>query len=321
MKKFLVFPWILTMVFTGSGCSDDNPTPAYEAFNIPASLELPATIPVLGNEKDSQIIIPVTTNQPTLDITVDEKSQSWCLVSIQQNNIVITAGGKNLSSSTRTASITVTAGLRNNTQTQTIEIVQEAGEGGGGTDQGVVFWQDDEANPTEIKIVSGTCSDKGIMWADRDHTAPIGTTHETDGAVNQAAAEAIPDYQTLYTAFNYCKEMGEGWYLPSKQEMIQIFEAYNGTSVGEATIANPIDISQEEKDARAAFDAKLMAIEGGRAMNEADQTAAGDSYWTSTEATGVNVFWVRMGKYAIDGGAKYSTARKVRCVKKISLTE
>ena len=319
MKKSFISLGIISMIFMGYGCSDDDPAPAYEAFNIPATLELPTTIPVLGNEKDSKIVIPVTTNQPTLNITVAEASRGWCLVAVQQNNIVVTAGGANLHAKTRSAQVTVTAGLRDNIQTKTIEIVQAAGEGGSSSDQGVIFWQDDENNPTMVKIVSGISSEKGVMWADRDHTAAIGTTDENDGSVNQAIAEAIPGYETLYPAFYYCTQMGEGWYLPAKQEMIQIFEAYNGTAIDEATVANPIDISQTEKDARADFDAQLLAIDGGKIMNEADQTAAGDSYWTSTEEGSTNVYWVRFGKYASDGGAKYSTARKVRCVKKVSL--
>ena len=47
----------------------------------------------------------------------------------------------------------------------------------------------------------------------------IGADSETDGAANMAVVKAISGWETKYPAFKWCADLGEGWYLPSREEL------------------------------------------------------------------------------------------------------
>ncbi len=115
----------------------------------------------------------------------------------------------------------------------------------------------------------------------------------------------------------YCKD---GWYIPARREMEEVFNAYNG-GASQTPGSKPNAIKQEEKDARAAWD-KILTDNGGDVMNAKAETTAGDSYFTSTEAEdATKVYYVRFGQWNPGlTGVKYSAspARYVRCIRKIS---
>ena len=52
----------------------------------------------------------------------------------------------------------------------------------------------------------------------------IGANSETDGAYNMVKVMLVSDWQGKYPAFAWCAEQGEDWYLPSKEELLVIFE-------------------------------------------------------------------------------------------------
>ena len=52
----------------------------------------------------------------------------------------------------------------------------------------------------------------------------IGAKSTNDGQYNQKVIEAIEDWQWKYPAFDWCAHLGEGWYLPSKEELQSIYE-------------------------------------------------------------------------------------------------
>ena len=91
-----------------------------------------------------------------------------------------------------------------------------------GTKEGVVFEIWDNGNSG--KIVSMKQAD--LQWSSdsAEQKRLIGADSETDGAYNMAKVKAIPDWETKYPTFKWCADLGEGWYLPSKEELLIIFK-------------------------------------------------------------------------------------------------
>jgi len=287
-----------------------------------ASLRLTEESVTLSSAANSTALVEIISNESNFQATMNDPSIDWCSVSITDNVILITTLSENNTGEARIAVITVTAGTGSNIATKKLTVTQLSPTPsiiGQVVQGGVVFWQDPE-NPKRYKIVSATRLE-GESWCPQAiETIATGANSDDDGLANTNTIKALPNFNQ-YTAVKYCTDMGEGWYLPSKNEVLALFEAYNGTKVGDATPTNPDEITPAEKTARAAFDAALTSIPNGVPLNTAADNAAGNSIWSSTESptTPANVWWVRFGKYASDTGVKRSTARTVRAVKLITV--
>ena len=91
-----------------------------------------------------------------------------------------------------------------------------------GKKEGVVFEVWDDGNSG--KIVSMTQSASALQWSsdEAEQKRFVGANSETDGAVNMAIIKAISGWESKYPAFKWCADLGEGWYLPAKQELLTI---------------------------------------------------------------------------------------------------
>ena len=90
-----------------------------------------------------------------------------------------------------------------------------------GLKEGVVFQV--SADGTKGKIVS--MSESGmLMWSSssNENMKLVGANSATDGAYNMSKITAIEGWEVKYPAFEWCYRQGEGWYLPSKQELSDI---------------------------------------------------------------------------------------------------
>jgi len=292
------------------------------AGDISATLSLTEESITLSSAANSTALVEITSNQSDFQSTMNDPEIDWCSVSITENVILITTLSENNTGDARTVVITVVAGKGSNIATKELKVTQLSSVPsiiGQVAQGGVVFWQDPE-DPKKCKIVSATRLE-GESWCPQAiETIATGATSEDDGFANTNTIKALPNFDQ-YTAAKFCTDMGEGWYLPSKNEVLALFEAYNGTKSGDATPSNPDEITPAEKTARATFDATLTSIPNGVPLNTAAGNAAGNSIWTSTESTTnpTNVWWVRFGKFAVDTGVKRSTARTVRAVKLITI--
>ena len=85
--------------------------------------------------------------------------------------------------------------------------------------EGVVF--EVTADGCHGKIVSMKQSAKELRWTsdDNERRRLIGTNSETDGIYNLAKVAAVSDWQSKYPAFAWCANLGDGWYLPSIEEL------------------------------------------------------------------------------------------------------
>ena len=95
-----------------------------------------------------------------------------------------------------------------------------------GVREGVVF--EVSADGRHGKIVSMKQSAEYLKWAIDERKFGlfkseveriIGADSETNGAVNMAKVKAISGWRDKYPAFKWCADLGEGWYLPSIEEL------------------------------------------------------------------------------------------------------
>ena len=91
-----------------------------------------------------------------------------------------------------------------------------------GTKEGVVFDVWDNGNSG--KIVSMTKSGT-LQWSsdETEQKRLIEADSEADGAANMAVVKAISGWETKYPAFKWCADLGDGWYLPAKEELLTIY--------------------------------------------------------------------------------------------------
>lgn len=86
---------------------------------------------------------------------------------------------------------------------------------------GVVFEVD--ASGKHGKIVSINCS-PSLMWATgAEQTKFIGATDVYDGQKNMDVVKRISGWQSKYPIFYWCANLGNGWYLPAKEEWAKIY--------------------------------------------------------------------------------------------------
>ncbi len=91
-----------------------------------------------------------------------------------------------------------------------------------GVREGVVF--EVSTDGKHGKIVSMMQS-KFLRWTsdDTERRRLIGADSETDGAANMAKVKAISGWQDKFPVFKWCADLGEGWYLPAKEELVALY--------------------------------------------------------------------------------------------------
>ena len=283
----------------------------------------------IGSEAGSRGSVKVTSNYD-VDVQVPEDAD-WLEVEVSTflsvQSVMVTALSANDSKLERKATVMVSAGPEKMRTTVGLVVAQEPGikqvshlrEIYGG---GIVVWQNPEEE-TDIKIMSLKRLTANRGWCDASEQDTLtGALDEEDGAGNTAKILALPN-AGLYHAAMYCKNMGEGWYLPAKNELLALFATYNGVSSWEmCEKGKPEEVAEKapvQYKARADFEA-LFAANDGDVFNSMDDTRNGDSYWSSTESPD-NVqyaYYLRVGAFDNATMAKRGTARYARCFKKVT---
>lgn len=282
-------------------CTEDAPTPK---FTLDSNM-------VTLNDGASGATDILLSSNVDLTATVEEGASAWLSAEVSRYSLKLTYS-QNDSGAERSGNVLVSAG---NLQ-QTVTVVQPAYippkvgyEVGDVVDEGkgMVYWVD--ASDNKIAKAVSLTRIKGKLWS--TDAASAGADKFVNGPAN---AEKLNDAK--YEAAAFCSAMGDGWYLPARDELVELFEIYNGKLAAETTVAQPGSISDAEKAARTAFDAMLAAASAD-AMNTGGDSANGDSYWSSSESeTDASMaYFVRFGKFLVEPIAKSSTSRYTRCVK------
>ena len=92
-----------------------------------------------------------------------------------------------------------------------------------GTKEGVVFEVSNEGYNGKIVCLSKI--DHEVCWAvdPVDRALTFGLDEESDGEYNMAKVKTIENWEIRFPPFKWCADLGDGWYLPSKNEVITIW--------------------------------------------------------------------------------------------------
>ena len=83
---------------------------------------------------------------------------------------------------------------------------------------GVVFEVSDGGKHGKVVSVQRATN---LQWASSaEKGGLIGVNDENDGAVNMAKVKQIEDWHERFPAFAWCANLGDGWYLPAKEELL-----------------------------------------------------------------------------------------------------
>lgn len=186
-----------------------------------------------------------------------------------------------------------------------------------GVNLGVVFWVD-ENDSSKGKIISGQ-SYIDVVWGPMETTNGYAWAKDIDtdnGAANQAYVLGLQGSDAdTYPAVYKCKNLGDGWRLPTAVEFEQLVRVYYGIAGSPAAgvayyTTEPYSLNAAE------FDAKLA--ECGSTENFVYKSATW--YWTGQgESTNDKIRRVKVGNDYSSSSAKPTGKNTVRCVRDVVL--
>ena len=300
MRKYLKMI-LMSAAAVVAACTSEDPEPKFTLDTNMVNL-------TDGDAGATDILL---SSNVDLSVTVEDDAAMWLDAVISRRCLTLSYT-RNESGAERTGNLLVSAGELQ----QAITLVQPAYvppkvgydvgdivDGG----KGVIYWVDSDDKTIAKAISVGRL--KGNVWS------PDGNASGAEWFVN-GSENALKLKDEKYQAALWCSALGEGWYLPACNELVEVFEIYNGTLASEATVAQPGSITDAEKASRAAFDLMLAAASAD-AMNAGGDASNGDSYWTSTESETdpTMAYFIRFGKYLAEPISKTSTSRYTRCVR------
>lgn len=319
--KIVVKLWSVIMFCIGiCACSDDKMDEV--RFSIDET-----NVNLSSGQEGSRDILMMTNTNEVMAMVADD-CKEW-LDAVATRRCLTLTYKKNSTGANRQGSVTLHIGNR---EVQVTVSMPPYFEHEGGTYEvgdvyfedgkavGVVFWVD-KTDRTIAKAVSLDRLDGA--WS-TEGTAFIGAYSKVDGQANTDVIRNSTEGQGgNIPALKFCDDHGEGWYWPAVNELVELFNAYNGTPEG-GKPSTEAGGTEQEKIARAKFD-KIFTDWGGTAL-DLSTSGNGQSYWASTEDNsspsyaniGCNVrfrkFTVNMGPGACK---KTGTNRFIRCVKAI----
>ena len=243
MKTLRILYALMAFVALSPACTKVGQMP--DRFNIDAT-----DIMLVDHKEGSTDILLATNRDPVA--MVEEASREWLSAEITPRCLTLSYT-ENILQEERTGKVQIQAG--------SIQIVVSVTQPGfvstepgpdpkdtyelydlyyeDGNVMGVVFWTSEDGK--SALVISLDRTPAFVPWS-YDGTNVIGTGAD-DGAENTALLRASAE-ATAIPALDFCDEHGEGWYWPAINEMVTLFEVYNGTSYDDATKSEPDKIGR-----------------------------------------------------------------------------
>ena len=190
-----------------------------------------------------------------------------------------------------------------------------------GENMGVVFWVD-PTDPTKGKAVSGLSTE--IAWHSSTKTFDDAASFASDDS--KANFEYLinrDDYKTnaeKYAAIYFCQSLGEGWRLPSKPEVEEMFRTWSGCT-GDLSTAATAEIAYTlNNDAATAFDNLLLQCKDNDLGMLVKGSGVANWYWTcQSDATSKKIYRVKIASGYFIGAANATNKMLVRCVRDVEI--
>lgn len=196
-----------------------------------------------------------------------------------------------------------------------------------GENLGVLFWVDPN-NPNKGKIVSGAAAN--ITWGTSSATkydwAPDINTD--NGMANHQYVLALEGSNAeTYPAVYFCKDLGDGWHLPTINEMLDMVRVYYGidATVDDATLANNYAVNPSSAVAEK-FDtelAKCPVSNSEYAKLAISASSAwywtGQSYYKDGDNNSGKCARVKIASTVFVSGGNARNTGYVRCVRDVEI--
>ena len=197
---------------------------------------------------------------------VAQYQAEWLSVDVNAKSVIYTALTQNDGEDARSTVVKLTCG----SYTVEVTVTQDSKEPdlslkvGQSVDDGIgmIFWVDPSdkmvGKAVSVKRQGGNPFEASVM------------SHNALSTVNGYANTALFTAPAANDAVAYCQSLGEGWYLPARDELWELFDVYNGIGHADPDFASvvPDKLTEVEKAARAAFDKMLTDLQGD-VINEA----------------------------------------------------
>lgn len=119
-----------------------------------------------------------------------------------------------------------------------------------GTARGVVIALSDDMHGLMLSLEQSRYIPWTVIRAPHPET---GAGDKADGRANMAAVERYIEANGLswddFPAFKWCRELGEGWYLPAIDELLNVGFVYNGSQRSSYNRRARVDMNERMKDA------------------------------------------------------------------------
>lgn len=200
-----------------------------------------------------------------------------------------------------------------------------------GVNQGVVFWVNPD-KPSEGKIISGATT--FVKWGPAKDLSDAMDEYLTgDHTIAEKAefVKAASDYsEANYSAVYFCDNLGEGWRLPHRDELVEMLKVYWGqASLTENTKYN-IDDNSSSMDKFDEALAQCVTDDPATSYNETKLNygtpTSNVNYWTGhanpASLPSTRIFRVNMAPtYVYASYANPTNVQYVRCVREVGTTQ
>ena len=254
--------------------------------------------------------------------SVDDASKVWLSATLTGKTLTVKALTRNASESPRVGTVT----LHSDDKSVSVTVTQSGSSPKLGTaygKEGIIFWQNPD-NPNEYKILSA--AQQQMFWSsDYSFTKAVSYTGYSivnDVKVSNAdLIRAMPDYGEGNYAMEWIESIGEGFYMPSLNELKdELWPCFNGTVYEESTKGPYNSATSDEKACRDRFE-KAMAAIGGKKVNMGTATGTGTSMMSCTEKDEKTQVGFRMSNSLITTADKTAVSFYARGVKVVTIND